>query len=156
MNFFRIYRYECLGALLCILLGTISGLSVSSGDSSWYAQSLNKPAITPPSWIFGPVWTFLYGMMGIVLGKIWAYHRKRSDLLVLFFLQLVLNVVWSPLFFGVHLIQWALVDVIVLFLVLLVFLYRARGLSGVFFLWFPYVVWIGFACVLNYKIYLLN
>lgn len=124
----------------------------------WYA-ALNKPAFNPPSWIFGPVWTFLYIIMAIAA---WLIYRQRDwpaakAPLVFYLGHLVLNLAWSFLFFRLHLIGWALVDILLLwaaigFMVIWYYrLYRPAGLMMV-----PYWLWVSFAALLNFELLRLN
>lgn len=132
-----------------------SGWVSGSGDSQWYLN-LVKPDFNPPSWIFGPVWIILYIMMGISLGIIWENRKKKSLLLKLFVLQLLLNVVWSPLFFLFQRIDFALYDIILLWLTLIILLFYSRQLISVVLLLIPYALWVSFALILNFSIYILN
>lgn len=146
---------EMIGALLCLSLGWLSGFSVNSADFTWFA-SLAKPSFNPPDWIFGPVWTVLYLMMGTALGKLWKHKPKPSVLLSLFVLQLIFNLLWSPLFFHFQRIDLALLDICALWLSLIAFMVAARKEGTIVLLFTPYVLWVSFALVLNVCIYQLN
>lgn len=91
------YYPEIIGIFLCLFLGMFFGLSVDP-DLVWY-QTLQKPFFSPPSWVFGPVWTVLYIMIGIVGGIVWKQRQQNPTLMMLFIVQLSLNFTWSPLFF---------------------------------------------------------
>lgn len=149
------YRPEIFGALLCLSLGLLSGYLSQSGDTEWY-RHLKKPSFNPPSWIFGPVWTVLYLMMGVALGKLWKLRELATMLLALFAIQLFLNLIWSPLFFYFHQIDLALVCLFVLWIFLLSFMGLARRVRIVYMLFAPYLLWVSFALVLNFSIYRLN
>lgn len=142
------FKYEILGSILCLALGMLSGYLSGSGNSDWY-QHLVKPSFQPPAWIFAPVWTILYVMIGIVLSKIW--HTSNRGL---FILQLLLNLSWSPMFFRFHRIEYALLDIILLWANLIVLMYQSN--NTIQLLLAPYFLWISFAGVLNYQIYILN
>ncbi len=151
------------GALLfivtCHLAGVIGALTTETGSSSWY-QELAKPPFQPPGWVFGPVWLTLYTLMGIAA---WRIYRKGTETpgvrraLTLFAIQLVLNAVWSPVFFGAHQIVAAAVILVSLWLVLvatiLAFLRLDRPAGWMLV---PYLLWVSFASVLNIAIAVLN
>lgn len=144
---------------ICYLIAW-TGALVSPGiaPADWY-NSLAKPAWNPPAWIFGPVWTLLYTLMGIAAWNIWrqfGFDRAKSAL-ALFLIQLFLNGLWSQLFFGLQSPGWAFAEILVLlfFIVLtaISFFYKSK-LSG--WLMIPYILWVSFATVLNGTIWLLN
>jgi benzodiazapine receptor len=124
----------------------------------WYAR-LQKPAWNPPNWIFGPVWTALYTIMAVTAWLVWkrgGFAGQRRALLF-FLLQLLLNALWSPLFFGLHLPGLAFVDLVLLWLALLATLatfWKAHRLAGAMLL--PYLAWVTFAGALNFAIWRLN
>ena len=125
---------------------------------AWYA-SLAKPAWNPPNWIFGPVWTLLYILMGVAAWLVWrrAGWRGARLALSLFVVQLVLNALWSYLFFGLHRPDLAFVDIVALWAVILmttVLFWRQLRLAGLLML--PYLAWVGFASVLNFAIWRMN
>lgn len=142
------FKYEILGSIICLALGMFSGYISGSGNSEWY-QHLVKPSFQPPPWIFAPVWTILYIMIGIVLGKIW--HTKNRGL---FIFQLLLNLSWSPMFFRYHKIDLALLDTILLWANLVALMYQSN--NTIRLLLVPYLLWVSFAGILNYQIYVLN
>lgn len=124
----------------------------------WYAR-LQKPAWNPPNWIFGPVWTALYTMMGIAAWLVWkrgGFNAQRTAL-SLFFLQLLFNALWSPSFFGLKSPALALADIIFLWLALLgtvIAFWKANRFSAALLV--PYLVWVSFASALNFAIWRLN
>lgn len=146
---------EIIGASLCLILGILSGYGIKAADSFWYL-SLNKPAFNPPGWVFGPVWTLLYLMMGAAFGKLWKEKIKNKVLIVVFILQFVLNLLWSPLFFYCQRIDLALIDISALWISLMALMLLARSHRTVFLLLFPYMAWVTFAVALNFSIYLQN
>jgi translocator protein len=124
----------------------------------WYSR-LQKPPWNPPSWIFGPVWTVLYTTMAIAAWLVWkrgGFATQRVAL-AFFSLQLLLNALWSPLFFGLHLPGLAFVDLVLLWLTLLATVsafWKAHRLAGAMLL--PYLAWVTFAGALNFAIWRLN
>jgi tryptophan-rich sensory protein len=149
------YRLECLAALSCLALGLLSGLSVSAGDSSWYLQ-LIKPSFNPPAWIFGPVWTLLYLMMGVAFAQLWRTRAQNPGLIVLFLLQFIANLAWSPLFFGLHRLDLASYDITLLWLSLVLLIGYAWKKRWVCLLLLPYGLWVSFAGVLTWTLYCIN
>ena len=141
-----------------VLTGALAGFATSSNRDPWYAN-LDKPWFNPPGWIFGPVWTLLYILMGISLFMIWKQpgSKERSTGLRLFALQLVLNFAWSFIFFYFHNPGLALLEILVLWLVILLMIrsfYRLNHLAT--YLQIPYQAWVSFATVLNASIWYLN
>lgn len=137
----------------CVALGALSGASNVPGE--WY-QSLDKPFFNPPGWIFAPVWTVLYVMIGVALSAIW-FEEDNSRLLVLFAIQAALNLLWSPAFFGLHSPVLGLLIIVPLLVTILMFI--AAGWQKnrtAAWLFVPYALWVAFATVLNLSIVLLN
>ena len=153
MSILKKYQPEMLGALLCLSLGILSGYGVQAGDSSWYL-SLNKPIFNPPAWIFGPVWTTLYIMMGIAVGKL--CKQKHKYLVILFTIQFIFNLLWSPLFFYFERIDLALVDICALWVSLMMLIIGVRNQKTIFLLLLPYALWVSFALFLNFTLYQIN
>lgn len=147
-----------LWVALCVGGGALIGVTSAGGDSSWY-QALHRPSWTPPSWVFAPVWTALYALMGVAAWRVWrlgGWQQNRTALRV-FLLQLALNFAWTPLFFNAHLIGLALADLIALWLLVLTTIYafsRRDGLAA--WLLVPYLAWVSFAGALNGAFALLN
>jgi tryptophan-rich sensory protein len=144
---------------ICQLAGIIGGIFTQSSVQSWYI-TLRKPVFNPPAWLFGPVWIFLYLVMGLALYLIWSSetrNRARDTALLFFFIQLGLNILWSFLFFYLKNPLLGFIEI----LILLVFIaitawkfYQLNHLAG--FLFIPYMLWVGFASVLNFFLWLLN
>ena len=153
--FIKQYKSEIVGSMLCLSLGILSGYSANSGDSIWYA-SLSKPSFNPPSWLFAPVWTIIYLMIGAALGKVWNNKEHNKLLLIIFGIQFILNILWSPLFFYFHRIDLAFYDLGLLWTSLLTFMLLASRQRSIFLLCVPYIMWVSFALLLNWKIYILN
>jgi tryptophan-rich sensory protein len=129
-----------------------SGYSVKASDSIWYT-SLSKPVFNPPAWIFGPVWTLLYLMMGVAFGVLWKDRTKNTRLISIFATQFMLNLLWSPIFFYYQSIGWALLDLCALWVALVIFMFAARNKRNILLLFFPYILWVTFAMILNFSIY---
>ena len=140
---------------LPLLVGALGGIVT---DSGWYAE-LRRPAFAPPGWLFGPVWTALYLGMGVAAWLVWrrAGFRKARAALALYALQLVFNALWNPIFFGLRAMGWALVDIVVLAVAIVVTLikfYRIDRSAGLLLV--PYLLWVLFASVLNFSLWMLN
>lgn len=145
--------------LVCQLAGGIGAFFTFSSVTSWYPL-LNKPWFTPPGWLFGPVWTILFVLMGIALYLVIIKGRNNKYFvwsLVAFGVQLVLNVVWSVMFFGLRSPAYALVVLLILwgFIVITIAFFRFISRTAAWCL-VPYLLWVSFAGVLNYYIMILN
>ncbi len=141
-------------------VGAVAGLFTTPEISGWY-QTINKPTWQPPNWVFGPVWTVLYIMMGIAFYLVWksaaAPPGKKRMAITLWIIQLVFNFFWSFIFFKQHQIDWALGEILLLwFFILLTILYFARISKTAAWLMVPYIVWVSFASLLTFSIYELN
>jgi tryptophan-rich sensory protein len=142
-------------------LGAGAGiLAGSGGDGEWYT-SLEKPSFQPPSWVFGPVWTTLYTMMGVSLSLLWHARRSKPDAanpaLQLFTIQLLMNLLWSFLFFRWQQPKTAFVEIIILNMVIILTILAAWRVSKVAaLLLVPYLLWSMFASILNGAIWSLN
>jgi tryptophan-rich sensory protein len=143
-----------IGALLCLGLGTASGLSTVGGGDSWYRE-LTKPPGTPPGWVFGPVWSVLYLMMGTALGRL--VSRRSWQVVWVFAMQMVLNLVWTPVFFGMHQIAAALAVICALWFGVLATILLAHKKDRVSaWLLMPYLAWVSYATYLNAGLFWLN
>ena len=145
--------------LLPLAVGGISGFFTTKAIPGWYAQ-LNKPWFNPPNWLFSPVWTSLYIMMGIALWLVWksdAPQKLKGRAIYLFAAQLVLNFFWSLIFFSLHQIGWALVEIVAMWgMILLSIVAFAKINKAAAWLLVPYISWVSFATILNYSIWQLN
>ncbi len=146
-----------ISVVVCELAGVLGSFFTISAIPVWYA-TLAKPVLNPPGWIFGPVWTILYLLMGISLWLIWKSDSKeKKKALWLFFAQLMLNAIWSPVFFGGQFIGGALAIIVLLWavivLTILVFTKISRAAA---WLLLPYILWVSFAAYLNFGIWILN
>ena len=144
---------------LPLLIGFTSSYFTVSEIGSWY-QTIQKPSWNPPNWIFGPVWTTLYILMGIAFFLIWksnvAGKIKRKSV-ILFAIQLVLNFFWSFIFFDQHQIGIAFIEILFLWLMILFTIFAFAPISkAAAWLLVPYVSWVSFAAILNFTIWKLN
>ena len=146
----------CIGGVL--LIGSISGLANAGSINGWYS-SLNKPSFNPPNYLFGPVWTFLYILMGISLYMILQTPKTeiRNAALLIFAIQLALNFSWSFLFFYFKAPLFAFIEIIIMWISILVMIFTFYRISPVSaYLQVPYLLWVSFASVLNGAIWYLN
>jgi translocator protein len=153
------FRRFIASILVCEVVGNIGALFTFASLSSWY-DTLNFPSFTPPSSVFGPVWIFLYLLMGVSLYFVWGARlkRKQTNLAIAFFaVQLFLNVLWSYLFFGLQSPLYGFVGIMVLWIAIagtITEFSRVSRIAGAILL--PYIVWVSFAALLNFYILLLN
>ena len=145
--------------VIVFLVGAVGTVYTLKEITTWYV-ALAKPSWTPPNWTFGPIWTTLYILIGISLYLVWREGLDRRDVriaLLVFAVQLILNVVWSLVFFGTHNIFGGLVLVILLWISILaniVVFYRISKPAGLILI--PYLIWVSIASYLNYSVFLLN
>jgi benzodiazapine receptor len=145
--------------ILCILVGAAGSVFTVTGPGSWY-DLLIKPSFNPPNWIFGPVWTTLYILMGISLYLVLREWKKGVDIRIaggLFAVQLFLNFIWSYMFFGLQSPTYAFIVIVLLWVAILatiVTFFRINHIAG--YLLVPYILWVSFASILNYSIMVLN
>ncbi|WP_254545556.1 TspO/MBR family protein [Halomarina pelagica] len=147
-----------VAVLVCELVGITAAVFTQTGLSTWY-QSLVRPDLAPPNWVFGPVWTTLYALMGAAVWLAWRNGRGRARTVAvgLFALQLALNFAWSFVFFGAGEILGALAVIVALLLAIV-------ATMGAFwridrratYLMVPYLAWVAFATYLNYGFWVLN
>jgi len=141
------------------LAGVIGSVFTVASIPTWYA-TLQKPSLSPPSWIFGPAWTTLYALMGIAAFLIWKSGWEKKEIkkaLGVFGIQLFLNAIWSIIFFGLHNPFWAFVEIIILWLAILWTITAFYKISRpTAYLLLPYILWVSFAAYLNYSIWMLN
>ncbi|MBU2906921.1 MULTISPECIES: TspO/MBR family protein [Arenibacter] len=151
--------YIAISVTVCLTIGFLSSFATQSSVNDWYLE-LNKPSFNPPNWIFAPVWTILYIMMGVAAGIVWAkgfYHIWVKTALYHFGIQLLFNALWSIIFFGFK-NPFAALLVILALLVLLIFTikwFKVVSTTAAYLL-IPYLFWVCFATALNYKIWELN
>ncbi len=154
-NFWRFL----LAIALPLIVGAIGGFFTSSSVKTWF-PTLIKPSFNPPAWLFAPVWTILYILMGISFFLVWAKaaeSRKKTIGLSFYFAQLFFNFCWSFLFFYARQPGWALVDILVLWiLIALTMFWFAKLYKPAAWLLVPYLLWVSFATALNFAIWQLN
>lgn len=137
---------------LCLGAGILGSFFTISSIPTWYT-TLNKPLLSPPNWVFAPVWTTLYILMGISLYLVW----RKTHVPSVFWVQLILNATWSIVFFGLKSPILALVDIVVLWLAIFLTIksfYKINKLAGNLLI--PYLAWVSFATILNLSIVILN
>ncbi|MGB9200662.1 TspO/MBR family protein [Methanobacterium sp.] len=158
---FRIQEVPMLvgSILIPLIIGYLGSIVTLPQISTWYS-TLSKPWWSPPNWLFGPIWTTLYVLMGIALFLVWreGIHRKDVRFAILIFgVQLVLSLVWSVVFFSLHALFGSFVIVMLLWLAILAniiaFLIISKW-AGLLLV--PYIIWVSIASYLNYSVYLLN
>lgn len=156
-------KFQFVPFVICLVIplaiGALGSLLTMESVKTWYT-TLNKPSFNPPNQIFGPVWSTLYVLMGISSYLVWKERKTFTgyNLAVgLYFSQLILNLMWSFLFFYQHQIGFALAEIIVLLIAIittaLVF-YKVNKVAGLLFI--PYILWVSFASYLTYSIFILN
>lgn len=149
-----------LVVMTCLVIGYLSGTVTRESILTWY-PTLVKPAFNPPNWIFAPVWTILYSMMGVAGGLIWNHiesdKEKVKKAFLFFVIQLGLNALWSYLFFGLHNPLLALIEIILLWLMIFETYTQFKNIDKIAgMLLIPYLIWVSFATVLNASIWWLN
>lgn len=151
---------ESLIALAVIMLTSLAAASTGSifRPGAWYA-GLRKPSWVPPNWLFAPAWTVMYGLMSVAAFLVWATAGPGEGMtaLVVYAVQLVLNALWSPVFFGLKRMGWAFVEVMALWLAVLattLLFFEVNYWAGLMFL--PYLVWVTFASMLTLAMWRLN
>lgn len=153
-----------ISLIVSLAAGAIGSVFTAGSVDTWY-QTLAKPTLNPPSWVFGPVWTVLYILIGIALFLIWQKvensfyknNKKTKTALRAFAVQLFLNTTWSIIFFGLQNPGAALVNIILLWLAIVWTMFTFHKVSKpAAWLLTPYILWVSFATYLNYSIWLLN
>jgi translocator protein len=148
-----------IAVIVSELAGIIGSVFTMPSVTGWYA-GITKPTFNPPAWVFGPVWTTLFALMGIAAFLIWKKGLERKDVKIalgIFMGQLVLNTLWSIIFFGLHSPGGALVEIVFLWLAIAATIIAfARISKAAAWLLVPYILWVSFAAYLNYSIWILN
>jgi len=145
--------------IACLAAGAIGSIFTRQAIPTWYA-TLEKPAFNPPNWLFVPAWTLLYLLMGIAAFLVWRKgleNRQVRIALIVFLVQLILNALWSVVFFGLESPLYGLIVIVALWVAILftVLKFYRVSLAASVLLW-PYLLWVTFAAVLNSSIWLLN
>jgi benzodiazapine receptor len=136
-----------------VAAGLLAGLTNPPGD--WF-QSLEKPFFNPPAWLFGPVWTTLYVLIGVAGARIWQ-RAPKSAAMQLWFAQMAFNLMWSPAFFGLQNPELALFVILGMLVTIIAFMIKARPIDRISTLLFvPYLAWVTFAGILNLSLAWLN
>ncbi len=145
--------------IVCLGAGFIGSFFTSPVIQGWYAGVI-KPSFNPPSWIFGPVWTVLFIMMGIAAAIVWSKgldDKAVKIALIVFIIHLVLNVLWSVFFFGMQNPGLAFIDIVILWLMIALVMYLFYMIDHrAGYILIPYILWVSFAAVLNFTIWRLN
>lgn len=143
----------------CLSVGIVGSLFTAPAIPNWYS-TLSKPFFSPPSWVFGPAWTILYILIGISLFLVWT-KKADSDIkrnaLYIFFAQLFLNAIWSPIFFGLQSPFTALIIIALLWVTIIINInvfYKVSKTAALLLI--PYLLWVSFATVLNFALWQLN
>jgi tryptophan-rich sensory protein len=162
-GFLKVHDRKDIGAfIISLLISEGTGfLSASfSGISKFKYESLNLPAFAPPSWVFAPVWILLYFLMGLAAYRVWMHGPSRPKVksaLSVYLIQLLLNFLWSIIFFRLNLYAIAFFEIVLLNILILITIIRflkVDRLSGL--LMVPYILWTAFAAILNYNIWMMN
>jgi len=148
-----------IAIVICELAGAVGSIFTTPAIPGWYA-GLTKPPFNPPNWVFAPVWTILYALMGMAAYLVYEKRAKTGAVrkaLVVFGAQLILNALWSIVFFGAHAILGGIVVIVLLWAMILASIWLFAKISkAAAALLVPYVLWVGFATVLNISLYALN
>lgn len=147
-----------ISLLLCFVVAFLGSLVTTPSIDTWYV-TLQKPSFNPPNWVFGPVWTVLYFLIGVSLFLIWSKKTKNKDKkpLQFFLLQLGLNLLWSIVFFGLHSPIGAFITIVLLWAAIfytIILFYKVSKNAA--YLLIPYLLWVSFATLLNLAIVILN
>ncbi|UNZ00140.1 tryptophan-rich sensory protein [Zhouia spongiae] len=155
----RLVRNIIICVLVCLLTGLFASMATQSSVDTWY-HSLNKPPFTPPDWLFAPVWIVLYILMGIAAGIVWShgfYHKWVKTAMYHFVFQLLLNAMWSIVFFGFKKPLWGFLVILTLLvlIVLTIKWFKVVNRKAAYML-IPYFIWVCFAAILNFEVWRLN
>jgi len=146
-----------LSLLACYAAAFIGSFATIDSITGWYT-TIVKPSFNPPNWIFGPVWSLLYTLMGICFYLInISEHPSKVFVRKLFIVQLILNAFWSILFFNFHALGFAIVDILLLLFTLILIAIKGKEINiWCSILFIPYILWVSFATILNISIWWLN
>ena len=156
-------KFQFLPFVICLLIpltiGFAGSLLTTPSVKTWYT-TINKPSFNPPNSVFGPVWSSIFVLIGIALYLVWRERKNVSGYgwsILVYFLQLILNLMWSYLFFYQHHIGFALIEIFILLIAIIAnafIFYRINKTAGLLFI--PYILWVSFASYLTYSIFILN
>lgn len=148
-----------ISVLVCLLVGFLASIATQSSVNTWYT-TLEKPFFTPPNYLFGPVWTVLYVLMGISAGIVWSrglHHIWVKTALYHFVFQLLFNALWSVVFFSLQEVFWALLTIITLIVLISLTIKWFKVVNNTAaYLLIPYAIWVIYAMALNFEIWRLN
>lgn len=149
-----------LVVMTCLVIGYLSGMMTRESITTWY-PTLVKPIFNPPNWVFAPVWTILYIMMGVAGGIVWtkieSYEENVKKAFKFFLIQLGLNALWSFIFFYLHNPLLALIEIVILQLMIFETYSQFKKIDKTAgYLFIPYLAWVSFAMILNFSIWWLN
>lgn len=146
-----------ISIIIALLTGFTGSLFTTPNIQSWYVY-IQKSPYNPPAWVFAPVWTFLFILIGISLFLLWksrSEHKKSA--ITFYFVQLILNLLWSVLFFGLHNPVAGFLDIILLWIFILICILKFKKVSpAASCLFIPYFLWVSFASYLNFMVIVLN
>ena len=147
-----------ISVLIPLIIGFTGSFFTASSVDSWFT-TINKPSFNPPGWIFAPVWTTLYILIGLSFYLVWKkiFGEERKKVIIVYSMQLLFNLLWSVLFFGLKSPLLGLIDIIILLSFIIantIIFYKISKTAG--YLLIPYLLWVSFASVLNFSIFLLN
>jgi len=147
-----------ISILLTLVIGFAGSFFTSSSVNDWYT-TLNKPIFNPPNWLFGPVWTLLFILIGLSFYFVWIenFGKQKKIAIGIYSFQLILNLLWSFLFFGLKKPFLALIEIFFLWMVIitnLIMFYKISKKAGLLLI--PYLLWVTFAAILNLFIFVLN
>ncbi|HUC95156.1 MAG TPA: TspO/MBR family protein [Candidatus Saccharimonadales bacterium] len=154
----KILKYV-LSVGICLAAGALGTIFTISSIPTWYAH-LIKPSFSPPNWLFGPVWTILYILMGVSVAIIWSKGlkaKKVREAVYLFIIQLFLNAIWTPIFFGAKDLFLSLIVIGLMWIFILkTILAFGKVNKTASYLLYPYIAWVSFASILNFSVWILN
>jgi len=155
INFFKLL----VSILLCQFVGAIDSVFTATSLENWYPL-LQKPTFSPPSWLFFPVWVTLFTLMGISFYLVWEKGLQKEGVkvaMLIFCVQLILNALWSFIFFGLQSPYYAFIEIILLWLAIFLTIVKFMKISKTAsYLLLPYILWVSFAMLLNYYLWILN
>jgi len=147
-----------ISVFIPLIVGFLGSFFTSGSVNSWFV-TINKPFFNPPSFVFAPVWTILYILIGLSFYLVWSknFGKEKQKVVAVYSLQLFLNLLWSFLFFGLKSPLFALIDIVFLWFAIIaniVLFYKVSKNAG--YLLIPYLLWVAFASILNFSIFILN